>query len=110
LIDRHAGIREVLVQHKGGSHPPRGQAPKVGRRIPVHVEDTRPPRAGESDEIRKQAGIEAPASEVADGDALLGEEARGGFRFLEPAQGNHQEKSRETPWMLEPATPNLSQT
>jgi hypothetical protein len=52
----------------------------------VHVEDARPPRAGESHEIRKQAGIEAPASEVADGDALLGEEARGGFRFLEPAQ------------------------
>ena len=69
----------------------------------------------------RMRGSKRPRPRWWTGDALLDQQARGRLRRASgrPARrrsargrsgGNHQEKSRDTPWMLDPATPNLSQT
>ena len=58
---------------------------------------------------RCSTGTPCSASHCDAGSRLLEADQRSP-RSAGSKRGNHQEKRRETPWMLEPATPNLSQT
>ena len=93
LVGGHARVGEVLVQHQPRAGEPRRQPAEVGGRVAVHVQDPRPARADERDEVAQDARIEAAAPEVVHRDALLGQPVRRRFGPLEPDEGEKRARS-----------------
>ena len=123
LVGGHARVGEVLVQDERGpgarARPgARSRRPRSRARAGCARRARGPARTRSLSDARVEAargrgggpGCPASASRRDAGSGALQADERRRRSARRSKRGNHQENSRDTPWMLDPATPNLSQT